>query len=186
MKTSCGWRNEETSHKATVPYIMNSSNAVEVATNASRIVSIAAQWYAVNSDIRRLWIYEAGEAGPVDGGDIYIFVTLAPVCDSDDISPIWLARSTGWRINLQRLIGRRVHLGCFDADTETVPCAKDSEHARACLVSIGWRDYGDDVYLQGEFLSRSRTCSNLPATPCACSNPPRRSSRAVVSRKLIA
>jgi hypothetical protein len=63
-----------------------------------------------------------------------------PACDSDDVSPIWLARYTGWQRQLQGLIGGRVHLDWFDGDTEVVPCAEDPEHARVCLASIAWRD----------------------------------------------
>lgn len=99
----------------------------------ARIVS---EWYALNPDITRLWVYEAGAAEPGDARDVHVVVALMPVCDSDDISPKWLAKCTGWQSELQTLIGRRVRLDCFDADTEAVPCAED---ARVCLASIAWR-----------------------------------------------
>lgn len=101
---------------------------------------VVSQWYALNPDIRRLWAYEAGETGSDDAGDIHVIVALTPVSDSDDISPIWLARCTDWQRHLQRLIGRRVHLDWFDRDTEVVPCAEGPEQARVCLASIAWRD----------------------------------------------
>jgi hypothetical protein len=98
------------------------------------------EWYALNPDIARLWVYEAVEPDSDYARDIHVTVALTPVCDSDDISPIWLARCAGWERDLQRLIGRRVHLDWFDGDTEVVPCAEDPEHARVCLASIAWRD----------------------------------------------
>jgi hypothetical protein len=97
------------------------------------------EWYALNPDVRRLWVYEAREPCPDDAGDVHVVVALRPVCDSEDISPIWLARSGGWQRELQSLIGRRVHLDWFDADAEAVPCAQDPQRARACLASIAWR-----------------------------------------------
>lgn len=99
----------------------------------ARIVS---EWYALNPDITRLWVYEAGAAEPGDARDVHVVVALMPVCDSDDISPEWLAKCTGWQSELQTLIGRGVRLDCFEADTEAVPCAED---ARVCLASIAWR-----------------------------------------------
>jgi hypothetical protein len=119
---------------------MSSDNAVKAGDDSSRTGRIASEWYALNPDIRRLWVYEAGETDPDDARDIHVVVALAPVCDSDDTSPIWLARCTSWQRQLQRLIGRRVHLEWFDGDTEVVPCAEDPEHARVCLASIAWRD----------------------------------------------
>ena len=98
------------------------------------------EWYALNPDLRQLWVYEGSETDPDDAGQVYVVVALRPVCDSDDIGPIWFAKCTDWQRQLQRLIGRRVHLEWFDADTEAVPCAEDSEHARVCLASIAWRD----------------------------------------------
>ena len=124
----------------------NSDNAVEVGNDSSRVGRIVSEWYALNPDIRRLWVYEAGETGPDDARDIYVVVALTPVCDSDDISPIWLARCTGWQRHLQKLIGCRVHLDWFDGDTEVVPCAKGPEYTGVCLASIAWRDSGDEVH----------------------------------------
>jgi len=120
--------------------MMNSVNPVEVGNGSSPMGRVVSEWYALNSDISRLWVYEAGEPDHDDARDIYVTVALTPVCDSDDISPIWLARYTGWQRDLQRLIGRRVHLDWFDADTEVLPCAEDPEHPRVCLASIAWRD----------------------------------------------
>jgi hypothetical protein len=119
---------------------MSSGNPVDVGNDSSRIASILSEWYALNSSIRRLWAYEVGEPDLDDGRDIYVVAALTPVCDSDDISPIWLAKCTDWQRQLQRLIGRRVHLDWFDGDTEAVPCAEDPEHIRVCLASIAWRD----------------------------------------------
>jgi len=119
--------------------IMNSDNAVEVGNDSSRMARIVSEWYAQNPDIRRLWVYEAGETDPDDARDIYVVVALTPVCDSDDISPIWLAKCTDWQRQLPRRIGRRVHLDWFDGDTDTVPCVEGPEPARVCLASIAWR-----------------------------------------------
>lgn len=101
---------------------------------------IVSEWYALNSDISRLWLYAAGEPDHDDACDIYAVVALTPVCDSDDIGPIWLARCTGWQRDLQRLIGRRVHLEWFDGDTEVAPCSEGPKRARVCLGSMAWRD----------------------------------------------
>ena len=121
-------------------------NAVEPGNDGSRMAGIVSEWYARNPDIRRLWVYEAGRTDSDDARDIYVVVALTPVCDSDDISPIWLARSTGWQRHLQKLMGRRVHLDWFDGDTELVPCAEGSEQGRVCLASVAWRDCGDEVH----------------------------------------
>ena len=120
---------------------MNSDNAVKAGNDTSGMRRIVSEWYALNPDIRRLWVYEAGEkTEPDDVRDIHVIVALTPVCDSDDISPIWLARCTGWQKHLQRLVGCRVHLDWFDGDAEAEPCAEDPVHARVCLASIAWRD----------------------------------------------
>jgi hypothetical protein len=115
---------------------MSSSDGVAPA-QVGRIVS---EWYALNPDIRRLWVYEAGESDPIDAPEIHVVVALAPVCDSDDTTPIWLARSIGWQRQLERLIGRTVRFGWLDAASEAVPCEEGREHARVCLASIGWRN----------------------------------------------
>lgn len=106
----------------------------------ARMEKIASEWYAQNPDVRRLWMYEAGESAPDEVHDIHVIVALAPVCDSDDITPIWLARCTGWQRHLQRLIGSRVQLDWFDGDTEAVPCTQGPVPSRTCLASVGWRD----------------------------------------------
>ena len=121
-------------------------DAAEVGRDSSRMASILSEWYALNPNVRRLWVYGAGETDPDDTRDIHVVAALTPVCDSDDISPIWLARYAGWQRLLQKLIGRRVHLDWFDGDIEVVPCAEGSEHARVCLASIAWRDYGIEVH----------------------------------------
>jgi len=118
----------------------NSDNRVVVGTDSSPIGRILSEWYTLNSDISRLWLYEAGEPDHDDRRDIYVVVALTPVCDSDDISPIWLARCTDWQRDLQRLIGRPVYLDWFDGDTEVVPCAEDPKHACVCVASMAWRD----------------------------------------------
>jgi hypothetical protein len=97
-------------------------------------------WYALNRAVRRLWVYEASETDPDNGRDIHVVVALIPVCDSDDISPIWLAKCTSWQRQLQRLIGRRVLLDWLDEATELVPCAEGPQRARVCLASVAWRD----------------------------------------------
>ena len=122
------------------PLMMNSANPVEVGNDNSPMGRTVSEWYALNPDIARLWVYEAVEPDPDYARDIHVTVALTPVCDSDDISPIWLARCTGWQRDLQRLIGRWVHLDWFDGDTEVVRCAEDPEHARVCVASIAWRD----------------------------------------------
>ena len=106
----------------------------------SRMGSVMSEWYALNPDVRRLWVHEADETAPDDARDIYVTVALTPVCDSDDISPIWLSKCTAWQRHLQSLIGRRVHLDWFDAESEVVPCEEVPAHARVCLTSIAWRE----------------------------------------------
>ena len=106
----------------------------------SRMGSVVSEWYALNPDVRRLWVHEADETAPDDARDIYVTVALTPVCDSDDISPIWLSRCVGWQRHLQSLIGRKVHLDWFDAESEAVPCEDVPAPARVCLASIAWSE----------------------------------------------
>jgi hypothetical protein len=106
----------------------------------SSIGGILTKWYALNPDITRLWVYEARRPGRDNAEDMHVVVAIGPVCDSDDIGPIWLARSAGWRRDLQRLIGRTVLLDWFDGDTEAAPCLEGSDDTRACVASIAWRD----------------------------------------------
>jgi len=119
---------------------MHSGNAVDIGTDSSQLERIVLEWYELNPDIRRVWVCEGRETLSDDKWDIHVIVVLTPVCDSDDISPIWLARATGWQRHLQDLIGRRVHLDWFDGVTGVEPWAQDAEHARVCLASIAWRD----------------------------------------------
>ena len=133
--------------------------------DSSRIARIVFEWYALSPDITQLWVYEAGEAEPGAAGDVHVVVALMPVCDSDDISPIWLAKCTGWQRDLQSLIGRRVHLDCFDADTEVAPCAEDAERARVCLAGIGWRDCRTAPLIQPPGLP-DETTSCVPCSVC--------------------
>jgi hypothetical protein len=119
---------------------MNSANPVEVGRDLSSIGSVLSRWYALNSDITRLWVYEPGSPDHDAARDIHVVVAIRPVGDSDDIGPIWLARCTGWHDDLQRLIGRPVHLDWFEADTEAVPCVEDLDHDGTCIASIAWRD----------------------------------------------
>lgn len=109
-------------------------------SNGARMGRIVSEWYALNPDVRRLWVYEAGDPAPEDRRDIHVVVALAPVCDSDDITPIWLARCIGWQRHLQGLLGCRVRLDWFDGDTEAVPCTQGPEPSRTCLASVAWRD----------------------------------------------
>jgi hypothetical protein len=108
--------------------------------DSARMGRIASEWYALNPDVRRLWMYEAGASVADEARDLHVVVALAPVCDSDDISPIWLARCNDWQRNLQDLTGARVRLDWFDGDTEAVPCAQGPEPSRTCLASVTWRD----------------------------------------------
>jgi len=124
---------------------MNSDGAVDAASDRWRTASIVSEWYALNPEIRRLWVYEAAETDGDDAGALHVIVVLAPVCDSDDISPIWLAKCAGWQRRLQKLIGRKVHLDCFDGDTEVAPYLEGFEHARVCVPSIAWRSPAEDV-----------------------------------------
>ena len=112
---------------------------MEIGNDSASIPQVASEWYALNPDIRRLWVYEAREPYVHDKRDVHVIVALRPVCDSDDIGPIWLAKSADWQRELQRLIGRRVHLDWFDGDVGSVLCAEDPERARAGLTSIAWR-----------------------------------------------
>jgi hypothetical protein len=120
--------------------MMGSVNPVDLGDHRPTIGRIVSEWYALNSDISRLWLYEAGAPDHDDRRDIHVVVALTPVNDSDDIGPIWLARCAGWERDLQGLIGHRVHLEWFDGDTELVPCAEDAERARVCVASVTWRD----------------------------------------------
>ncbi|HZM36294.1 MAG TPA: hypothetical protein VFC18_17635 [Burkholderiales bacterium] len=90
--------------------------------------------------MRRLQIYEADETDLPEARDIHVVVALRPVCDSDDVSPIWLAKCNRWQKQLQALIGRRVHLDWFDGGSEVPSCAEGTGHARVCLASVAWRD----------------------------------------------
>ncbi len=119
---------------------MNSVNAMETGHDNAPMGTIVAEWYALNPDVTRVWVYEAGQIGVDEARDINVFVALAPVCDSDDISPIWLARCTDWQRQLQYLLGSRVHLDWFDGDTEVVPCGEGTESTFVCLSNIAWRD----------------------------------------------
>lgn len=109
------------------------------------VARIAAEWYAVNSDVRRLWVYETGETGADQGSALHVVVALAPVVDSDDISPIWLARCTGWQRDLQARIGRSVQLDWLDEDFEALPCAKRDNRSQVCLATVAWRDVDDET-----------------------------------------
>ena len=107
---------------------------------SARMEKVASEWYAQNPDVRRLWMYMAGNSAPGEAHDIHVIVALAPVGDSDDITPIWLARCNGWQRHLQTLIGSRVRLDWFDGDTETVPCTQGPDLSRTCLASVAWRE----------------------------------------------
>jgi len=111
----------------------------------THVARIAAEWYAVNSDVRRLWVYETGETGADQGSALHVVVALAPVVDSDDISPIWLARCAAWQRDLQARIGRRVRLDWLDEDFEAPPCAMPNDRSQVCLATVAWRDGGDEA-----------------------------------------
>src|SRR5688572_4938185 len=110
-----------------------------------RVASIAAEWYALNPDVRRLWVYETHETGVDLRSALHVVVALAPVVDSDDISPIWLARGTAWQRDLQARIGRRVRLDWLDEDFEVRPCAKPNDRSQVCLATVAWRDAADEA-----------------------------------------
>ena len=112
----------------------------EVRSATPSLGSLVSDWYAVNPDVRRMWIYERGASDSRGARAVHVVVALAPVCDSDDTSPIWLARSARWQRELQRLIGRTVRLDWFDADTDAAPCAEDPAQAGVCLATVAWRD----------------------------------------------
>ena len=57
--------------------MMNSDNPVEVGNDRSPMAKIVSEWYALNPDIRRLWVYEAGEPDPNDTRGIYVIVADA-------------------------------------------------------------------------------------------------------------
>ena len=130
---------------------MNSDGAVKAEDHRSRITKLVSEWYARNADIRQLRVYEADESDL----HVNVVVALRPVCDSDDVSPIWLAKCNRWQEQLQALIGRRVHLDWFDGDTEVLPCAEGNGYARVCLASIAWRVSADTF---------STPSSNRPGT----------------------
>jgi hypothetical protein len=119
---------------------MISAKPLNVGTESFSVREIFSKWYALNPDITRLWVYEGRRPGRDDTRGMHVVVAIGPVCDSDDIGPIWLARSEGWRRDLQRQIGRPVLLDWFDGDTEGAPCLEGSDDTLACVASIAWRD----------------------------------------------
>lgn len=116
---------------------MSLDEAVKAEDHRSRMTTVVSDWYARNPDIRQLRVYE------VDETDLQVVLALRPVCDSDDVSPIWLAKCDRWQEQLQALIGRMVHLDWFDGDIEVLPYAESNGHARVCLASIAWRVSAD-------------------------------------------
>ena len=106
----------------------------------SRLKEIVSAWYSLNPDVRRLWVYEAGATHSGDARDIHVIVSLTPVGDSDDITPIWLARRSGWQRHLETLTESRVHLRCTEIETDQEACTEDPQHARVCVAHVAWRD----------------------------------------------
>jgi hypothetical protein len=124
----------------TGPSLMKSDGAVKMRDDNMQLQSLLSEWYARNPDIRRLWVYEGGENDSGRTGEIRVTVALIPVCDSDDTSPIWLARCTRWQRQLEGLLECRVNLDRFDGEPGEAPGAKGSEWKSVCLASIAWRD----------------------------------------------
>jgi len=108
------------------------------------VASIAAEWYARNPDVRRLWVYGLHDADRDDAPTLHVVVAIAPVVDSDDISPIWLAQCASWQRDLQARMGHSVRLDWLDEDFEALPCAKANDRTPACFATLAWRDIGDD------------------------------------------
>lgn len=104
-----------------------------------RVGQVVSEWYAANSEITRIWVYEATNPSFDRATDVSVVVDLAPVCDSDDIEPIWLARCTTWKRDLERIIGRPVELDRIEEGAVLPPSRETSEPRTACLASIGWR-----------------------------------------------
>jgi hypothetical protein len=100
---------------------------------------VISAWYAANSEITRIWVYEATNPGSDRATDVSVVVALAPVCDSDDIEPIWLARCAAWKRDLERIIGRPVELDRIEEGAALPPSGQTSEPRTACLANIGWR-----------------------------------------------
>jgi hypothetical protein len=110
-------------------------NAVRDVTG---VQSLVAGWYARNHDILRLWVYEAADAVV---HEVNVVVALMPVCDSDEIHPVWLAKCKDWQRELQGLLGTAVHLDWYDVESELAPCGTVKGWSRNCLVNVAWRDF---------------------------------------------
>lgn len=68
----------------------------------SPISRVLADWYTANPRIRRACAY--GTRDDVDereGSEIHVVVELEPVTDSEEVLPVWLARSGAWQLELQ-------------------------------------------------------------------------------------
>ena len=104
-----------------------------------RTAQSASEWYALNPRVRRLWVFQADEVEADTAYALDVVVVLAPVGDSDEVGPIWLAKGREWQSQLQRLLGRGVRLDCIDED-ETAPRAGGAQRPRVCVTSIAWRE----------------------------------------------
>jgi hypothetical protein len=103
-----------------------------------RCEELVAAWYALNADVTRVWVFDSEKSASGAAGGVRVFVTLAPVCDSDDVEPIWLARCKRWQNELERLMGRTVHLDRSEGEVEYAPFGDDPQRF-ACLAAIRWR-----------------------------------------------
>jgi len=68
-----------------------------------------------------------------------VVVALAPVGDSDDSDPIWLARCARWQRDLEARIGRAVQLDRLGDRSAASPGAQASPREQDCLASVAWR-----------------------------------------------
>jgi hypothetical protein len=111
----------------------------EMRDGVTRMRSAAAEWYAQNPDVLRLWLYE-----PVDspGADVSVVLAIAPTCDGSEVAPIWLARCHDWQRQLEMRLAKTVHLDWFNAEFEPVPCGESGGPTRVCLASVAWRYIG--------------------------------------------
>ena len=117
---------------------MSAKSVTTVEMDARRCEGLVAAWYALNPDVTRVWVFDSEKAASGAARGVRVLVTLAPVCDSDDVEPIWLARCKRWQNELERLMGRTVHLDRFEGELECTPFADDPRRP-ACLAAIRWR-----------------------------------------------
>jgi hypothetical protein len=118
---------------------MNARAAEEVPEGVNRIRSVAAEWYAQNPDVLRLWLYESVDS---PAADVSVVLAIAPTCDGNEVAPIWLARCHDWQRQLEVRLSKTVHLDWFNAELEPVPSGELEAPTRVCLASVAWRYIG--------------------------------------------